>query len=61
MTRTRGEGRSPAEKTQGVFTTAEYRKTQKARQKAEEEAWAAQSGPVTVTYTGIVEEEDSDA
>lgn len=50
MSQTRGEGRSPSEKSGRVITTIDERRRRKEAREAEERAWAEQSGPVTTTH-----------
>ena len=49
MSRSKGEGRSPAEKQQRVLETPEARRRRIAQLKAEKKRWEDLAGPVTVT------------
>lgn len=49
MSRTRGEGRAPAEKA-GRFIDPAFKARARARRKREDQAWAARSGEVTSTF-----------
>jgi hypothetical protein len=49
MSKTRGEGRSPSEKTQRVFETSAARRARIAKLQAETLRWAKLAGPVTTT------------
>ena len=48
MSRTRGEGRAPAEKQSTVLRTPEERRAHRERLLAEEREWSARNGPVVV-------------
>ena len=49
MSKTRGEGRSPSEKTQRVIETSEARGRRITKMRAEKERWAKLAGPVIIT------------
>lgn len=48
MGKSKGEGRAKSEKSQKVVTPYAVRKERRERIKAEEDEWAAKSGPVEV-------------
>lgn len=48
MSKSRGEGRSSAEKAQTVITPYSVRKARAEKLRKEEEEWASKSGPVEV-------------
>lgn len=50
MSKTKGEGRSSAEKSTSVHVTAEYRRRRKAAIAAEDARYDTLCGPVTVTH-----------
>lgn len=49
MSRTKGEGRSGAEKAFRVVQPKAVTRARRDKERAEEQEWAARSGPVTVT------------
>lgn len=52
MSKTRGEGRAEAEKSQRVLATRESIRQAAAKRKAEDDEWAARCGPVTTRKIG---------
>lgn len=58
MSQTRGEGRSPAERSQGVIVPAAVRRAEADARKAEEAAWAARSSPVETRVATCTQTEE---
>lgn len=48
MSKTKGEGRTPSEKSQKILTPYEVRKRELAKRQQEEKEWASRSGPVII-------------